>query len=88
MTALESIANEATAVDVVELTRPLVRFDSSNPPGNEAACITILAGLLADAGLDCHRGRRQSAVRTSSPGCPAAAPHRRCCCTAMWTWCR
>jgi len=41
-------------VDVVELTRQLVRFDTTNPPGNEAACMKYLAGLLTDAGLDCQ----------------------------------
>jgi acetylornithine deacetylase/succinyl-diaminopimelate desuccinylase-like protein len=42
------------ATDVVELTRQLVRFDTTNPPGNEAACMKHLADLLIDAGLDCR----------------------------------
>lgn len=44
----------ALATDVVELTRQLVRFDTTNPPGNEAACLKYLEGLLSDAGLDCR----------------------------------
>ncbi|HEX8094840.1 M20/M25/M40 family metallo-hydrolase [Jatrophihabitans sp.] len=44
----------ALATDVVELTRQLVRFDTTNPPGNEAACLKYLADLLTDAGLDCR----------------------------------
>jgi acetylornithine deacetylase/succinyl-diaminopimelate desuccinylase-like protein len=44
----------ALSTDVVELTRRLVRFDTTNPPGDEAACLTYLAGLLTDAGLDCR----------------------------------
>ena len=35
----------------VELTRALVRIDTVNPPGNEAAAIRLLAGLLEDAGF-------------------------------------
>ena len=42
------------ATDVVELTRQLVRFDTTNPPGDEAACLKHLADLLTDAGLDCR----------------------------------
>lgn len=42
------------ATDVVALTQRLVRFDTTNPPGNEADCLKYLAGLLMDAGLDCR----------------------------------
>ncbi|WP_136475446.1 M20 family metallopeptidase [Pseudomonas sp. DG56-2] len=34
----------------LELTRALVRFDTTNPPGNERPCAEFLAQLLADAG--------------------------------------
>ncbi len=34
-----------------DLLRTLVRFDTTNPPGNEAECIGYLDGLLQDAGL-------------------------------------
>ncbi|MBV9822958.1 MAG: M20/M25/M40 family metallo-hydrolase [Actinobacteria bacterium] len=44
----------ALATDVVELTRQLIRFDTTNPPGNEAACLAHLAGLLGEAGLECR----------------------------------
>ncbi|MEO7260447.1 MAG: M20/M25/M40 family metallo-hydrolase [Jatrophihabitantaceae bacterium] len=44
----------ALSADVVELTRQLVRYDTTNPPGDEAACLTHLSELLADAGLDCR----------------------------------
>jgi acetylornithine deacetylase/succinyl-diaminopimelate desuccinylase-like protein len=36
----------------VELLQTLVRFDTTNPPGNEAACISYLDGLLTAAGLE------------------------------------
>lgn len=43
-----------TGVDVVELLRTLIRFDTSNPPGNERQCLEHVAGLLAGAGIE-HR---------------------------------
>ena len=36
----------------VDLLRDLVRFDTTNPPGNESACIRYIAGLLQDVGLE------------------------------------
>ncbi|MCY4083043.1 MAG: M20/M25/M40 family metallo-hydrolase [Caldilineaceae bacterium] len=34
-----------------DLLRTLVRYDTTNPPGNEAECIGFLTGLLQEAGL-------------------------------------
>jgi acetylornithine deacetylase/succinyl-diaminopimelate desuccinylase-like protein len=39
-------------VTPVELLQRLIRFDTTNPPGNEAACIEFVRGLLADAGCE------------------------------------
>jgi len=36
----------------VELLQNLVRFDTSNPPGNEAACVAYIERLLRGAGLE------------------------------------
>ena len=36
----------------VELLQQLIRFDTTNPPGNEAGCIEYLRGLLAEAGCE------------------------------------
>jgi acetylornithine deacetylase/succinyl-diaminopimelate desuccinylase-like protein len=36
----------------VELLQRLLRFDTTNPPGSERACLEWLAGLLQDAGLE------------------------------------
>ena len=36
----------------VELLQSLIRFDTTNPPGNEAACIAFIDGLLTDAGFE------------------------------------
>jgi len=42
----------AEAPDVVELLRELIRFDTTNPPGNETACVEHVRGLLHGAGID------------------------------------
>jgi acetylornithine deacetylase/succinyl-diaminopimelate desuccinylase-like protein len=39
-------------VTPVELLQQLIRFDTTNPPGNEADCIAYLRGLLDDAGCE------------------------------------
>jgi len=36
----------------VELLQNLIRFDTTNPPGNERACIEYINGLLNDAGIE------------------------------------
>jgi acetylornithine deacetylase/succinyl-diaminopimelate desuccinylase-like protein len=35
-----------------ELLQRLIRFDTTNPPGNERACVEWIAGVLRDAGLE------------------------------------
>src|SRR5918999_1969903 len=45
--------NEATLHEQpAELLRRLIRFDTTNPPGNEAACAGFLDELLSGAGLE------------------------------------
>jgi acetylornithine deacetylase/succinyl-diaminopimelate desuccinylase-like protein len=39
-------------VTPVELLQQLIRFDTTNPPGNEAECIEYLRRLLEDAGCE------------------------------------
>jgi len=36
----------------VELLQHLIRFDTTNPPGNERACIEFIERLLKDAGIE------------------------------------
>ena len=36
----------------VELLQQLIRFDTTNPPGNEAECIAFVRGLLEEAGCE------------------------------------
>jgi acetylornithine deacetylase/succinyl-diaminopimelate desuccinylase-like protein len=47
-----SAAEEALHKRPVELLRTLIRFDTSNPPGNERECIAYIERLLRDAGLE------------------------------------
>ena len=46
-----------------ELLRDLIRFDTTNPPGNERACIAYIEGLLTDAGIE-------STIRAREPERP------------------
>ena len=41
-----------TEPDPAELLRSLLRFDTSNPPGNERACLEFIARLLVEADLE------------------------------------
>jgi acetylornithine deacetylase/succinyl-diaminopimelate desuccinylase-like protein len=47
-----------------ELLQRLLRFDTTNPPGSERACLEWLAGLLQDAGL-------QITLVAAEPGRPS-----------------
>lgn len=38
--------------DPIELLRALIRFDTSNPPGNERACLEYVGGLLGEVGIE------------------------------------
>jgi len=40
--------------DPVDLLSRLIRFDTTNPPGNERACVTFLADLISQAGIPCR----------------------------------
>jgi acetylornithine deacetylase/succinyl-diaminopimelate desuccinylase-like protein len=46
-----------------ELLRDLIRFDTTNPPGNERACISYIEGLLTAAGVE-------SVIRARDPERP------------------
>ena len=46
-----------------ELLRDLIRFDTTNPPGNEQACIAYIEGLLTEAGIE-------STIRAREPQRP------------------
>jgi acetylornithine deacetylase/succinyl-diaminopimelate desuccinylase-like protein len=46
-----------------ELLQRLIRFDTTNPPGNEGECIAFIDGLLRDAGM-------QTAIHSRAPERP------------------
>jgi acetylornithine deacetylase/succinyl-diaminopimelate desuccinylase-like protein len=49
-----------TRHDPVELVRALVRFDTSNPPGNERQCLEYVADVLGGAGIETRFVARDS----------------------------
>jgi len=83
---LEQVDWEQEGKAVVELLRALLRFDTTNPPGNEAECVEFLADTLRGAGVE---PEVLPAGPTWSPACPAATvERRRCCSTVTSTWSR
>jgi acetylornithine deacetylase/succinyl-diaminopimelate desuccinylase-like protein len=46
-----------------ELLQNLIRFDTTNPPGNESACISYIQSLIADVGVE-------STIRAREPERP------------------
>ena len=48
------IMNDATSFNehAVQLLQALIRFDTTNPPGNETACESYIQTLLAQAGIE------------------------------------
>ena len=74
---------------MVELLAALLRFDTTNPPGNEAEAVAFLADTLRQAGVEPEvlppaPGRAN--LVASLPGGAGTAP--RCCSTATSTWSR
>ena len=47
-------------IDAVELLRDLIRFDTTNPPGNEEACIGFVEKLLEKHGIESERLEKAS----------------------------
>ncbi|MFO1037297.1 MAG: M20 family metallopeptidase [Geminicoccaceae bacterium] len=66
-----------STIDALALTRDLLRFDTVNPPGQEAQCIAHLGRLLGEHGLrtaavECAPGRPSLVARLD--GSDASAP--------------
>ena len=47
----EEMATPSTLYNPVEILQKLIRFDTSNPPGNEGECIAFIDQLLTQAGI-------------------------------------
>jgi acetylornithine deacetylase/succinyl-diaminopimelate desuccinylase-like protein len=74
---LDQVDWEREGKDAVELLRALLRFDTTNPPGDEADCAEFLAAHLRDAGVEPQLlapapGRANLVVRLRGDG--SAAP--------------
>ena len=86
--------NEKPIPHPVELLQTLVRFDTTNPPGNEAACISYLDGIFKQAGFDTTilgRTAERTNLITRLPGRGEAPPviwqaHVDVVTTAEQTW--
>ena len=48
-------------MDVVELLRELIRFDTTNPPGNEGECVAFVRRLVEEAGAEARIVSRDEA---------------------------
>ena len=55
--------SQSASPNPVELLQRLIRFDTTNPPGNERECVAYISNLLAEAGCD-------STIVGNSPDCP------------------
>ena len=42
----------SVCLDPVEMLQRLIRFDTTNPPGNERECVAYISNLLTEAGCD------------------------------------
>ena len=69
-----------------DLLQRLIRFDTTNPPGNEAGIVAYIDGLITEAGID-------TTTRALDPNRPNLIARlkgretpRRCCCTRTLTW--
>ena len=47
-----SISDQTLYKRPAELLQKLIRFDTTNPPGNEAQCVTYINSLLTEAGFE------------------------------------
>jgi acetylornithine deacetylase/succinyl-diaminopimelate desuccinylase-like protein len=55
-------------IDAVDLLRELIRFDTTNPPGNEEACVRHIESLLREHGIESQRFEQ-------APGRPNLVAH-------------
>ncbi len=77
-----------------ELLQRLIRFDTTNPPGNEGECVTFIRGLLEDAGVATETYAREPSrpnLVARLPGAGKSAPlllqgHVDVVTTAGQTW--
>ena len=69
--------NGEALVPATEIFRRLLRFDTSNPPGDEAACVAWIADLLRQSGIESRilaRDDRRPNLIARLPGSGATQP--------------
>ena len=63
---------------VTELLQELIRFDTTNPPGDEAACVEFIRAQLEEAGCETELYAKEPSRPNLSSPISAAVPRRRC----------
>lgn len=48
------MASAVTKLTSTEILQQLIRFDTTNPPGNEKACVLYIQQMLEEAGIETH----------------------------------
>ncbi len=77
MALIEEARSAGSAPSPVELLRALLRFDTTNPPGNERACLEFVADVLREAGVKPQfyaRERERPNMIARLPGRGESAP--------------
>ncbi len=73
----------------VELLQQLLRFDTTNPPGNERECVDWIAGLLTELGCEVKIVAARSGSTEPDRAHTRRGPLRpAACCRATSTWWR
>lgn len=68
-------------MDSLTMTRKLISFDTSNPPGNEKPCAGFVAGFLQDLGFDVRSYEFEPGRPTLIARIPGASQARSICFT-------
>ena len=83
---LHAPAPRRRRMTAAELLQRLIRFDTTNPPGAERACVALVDELLREAGpRDDDRRRRPRAAEPRRAPARRRRPRRRCCSRATST---
>lgn len=72
----------------IDILRTLIRFDTTNPPGNEKACIGYVSELLESAGIPTTLLAKTPSRPNLIARLPGAAKHLLFCGRGMSMWSR
>ena len=68
------------------LLQKLIQFDTSNPPGNERACMLFVQDLLRSAGIDLQLLAKDPERPNLLARLPGRGQSHLSCFTVTWTW--